>query len=46
MIRLRWLWIALALLGIAMIGYGVHLGQHGQVEHQASLLCTSCIGLE
>jgi len=41
----RWLWIPLATIGIAMIVYGVHLGRYSSVEQQAKALCTSCIGL-
>lgn len=41
----RWLWIPLAIAGIAMTVYGVHLGRYDIVEQQAQALCTSCIGL-
>jgi hypothetical protein len=41
----RWLWIPLAIVGIAMTAWGVHLGRDTVVEQQAKALCTSCIGL-
>ncbi|MEA3399857.1 MAG: hypothetical protein U9R79_01295 [Armatimonadota bacterium] len=43
---MRWLWLPLALLGIAAMAYGVHLGQHTWVRSHAMTLCTACIGLE
>ena len=42
---MRWLWIPLAITGIAMIVWGLHLGRNAIVEQQAKALCTSCIGL-
>ena len=42
---MRRLWIPLAIIGVAMIAWGVHLGRHAVVEQQAKALCTSCIGL-
>jgi len=38
-------WIALAVYGVAMTTWGVHLGRPAIVERQAKALCSSCIGL-
>ncbi len=43
---MRWVWLPLALVGIFMIAYGVHLDRHEAVEQYAKKLCTACIGLE
>ncbi len=42
---MRWLWIPLAIIGVAMLIYGVQLGRYSQVELQANTTCYSCIGL-
>lgn len=42
---MRWLWVPLAVIGIAMIAWGVHLGRHVITAQQADALCTACIGL-
>jgi hypothetical protein len=43
---LRWIWLALAVVGGVMIAWGMQLGRHDAVLHQAKILCTACIGLE
>jgi hypothetical protein len=45
MIAVRWLWIPLTIVGIAMIAWGVRIGRPGIIEQQAKALCTACIGL-
>lgn len=42
---MRWLWIPLAITGIAMTVWGITLGRHDVVYQHARALCTSCIGL-
>lgn len=43
---MRWLWLPVALIGIAMLLYGVRLEQDRAVYRHARSLCTACIGLE
>jgi len=45
LVTVRWLWIPLAIIAVAMTAWGVHLGRHSIVEQQAKALCSSCIGL-
>ncbi|MGI5818781.1 MAG: thioredoxin [Armatimonadota bacterium] len=45
MTAVRWVWVPLTIIGIAMIAWGIHLGRHTIVEQQAKALCTTCIGL-
>ncbi len=43
---MRWLWLPLTVIGIALIAWGVHVGQDHMVARYAKALCTACIGLE
>ena len=45
MIGMRWVWLLLAILGVAGIVYGVSTGQMADVGAHASRLCLDCIGL-
>lgn len=40
------LYLALFVVVIAGLGYGVILGQHEQAQGIAAVLCTSCVGIE
>ena len=40
------LYLALLLLVVGGLGYGVILGQHEQAQGIAAVLCTSCVGIE
>jgi len=41
----RWIWLLLAVIGIAMTVWGVRSGQMADVKTHADYLCTDCIGL-
>jgi hypothetical protein len=42
---MRWLWLLLALVGVAMLAHGISAGQIDGVIRHAKALCTACIGL-
>lgn len=42
---MRWLWLPLTIVGIAMLLYGVEIGRPDAVKRHAMTLCTACIGL-
>ena len=44
-VLLRWLWLILALLGVACTAWGISTGQMDDVAVHASQLCLDCIGL-
>jgi len=44
-VPLRWLWLAVFVLAVAALAYGIHLGQVRDVATHASSLCLDCIGL-
>lgn len=44
-VPLRWLWLAVFVLAVAALAYGIHLGQVRDVATHASNLCLDCIGL-
>jgi len=42
---LRWLWLPLTVIGVALLAYGAWTGQIDAVIRHAKTLCTACIGL-
>jgi len=44
-VTVRWIWLALAVIGIGMTVLGIRGGQMGEVKRHASFLCSDCIGL-
>lgn len=45
--RVRWpLYVGLALAAVSGLAYGVVVNQHEQAQGVASVLCTSCVGIE
>jgi hypothetical protein len=42
---MRHLWIAIVVVGLLSLGWGLHQGQAFTVKRWATTLCTSCIGL-